>query len=54
MSFATIKLGENNIINPNNNSIDVSIADNWFGEWVIDFDLAKVSESLKKNEFLNP
>ncbi|MDJ0898785.1 MAG: hypothetical protein QNJ55_08230, partial [Xenococcus sp. MO_188.B8] len=54
MSFATIKIGENNIINSNDNSINEKVAGNWFGDWVIDFDLTKVPDSLKKDGFLNP
>ncbi len=53
MSFATINIGENKIINSNDNSINESVADNWFGDWVINFDLNKVPDNLKKDEFLN-
>ena len=54
LEFATIKIGENNIINENDNSINESISNNWFGDWVIDFDLTKVPDSLRKDGFLNP
>ncbi|VEP17802.1 hypothetical protein H1P_6450001 [Hyella patelloides LEGE 07179] len=54
LEFATIKIGENNLINENDNSINESVADNWFGDWVIDFDLTKVPDSLIKDGFLNP
>ncbi len=53
LDFATITLGENTIINQNDSSINDSVADNWFGNWVIDFDLTKVPDSLKKDGFLN-
>ncbi|MEO1373067.1 MAG: neuraminidase-like domain-containing protein [Cyanobacteria bacterium J06635_10] len=55
MSFDTITIGGNNIINENDNSINQSVANNWFGDWVINFDLTKkVPDGLKKEGFLNP
>lgn len=54
LDFATITLGENKIINENDNSINNRVANNWFGDWVIDFDLNNVPESLKNDELLNP
>ena len=54
LDFATITLGENPIINQNDNSINDSVADNWFGDWVINFDLTNVPGNLKKDGFLNP
>ena len=49
-SFTTINIGENQIVD----SINDSVADNWFGDWVIDFDLSKVPEHLKQDGFFNP
>ncbi|MDJ0796432.1 MAG: neuraminidase-like domain-containing protein [Calothrix sp. MO_167.B12] len=54
MSFDTITIGGNNIINENDNSINQSVANNWFGDWVINFDLTKVPKNLKKDGSLNP
>ncbi|NEO39248.1 MAG: hypothetical protein F6J90_24090 [Moorea sp. SIOASIH] len=54
LDFATITLGENPIINQNDNSINESVADNWFGDWVMNFDLNKVTDDLKKDGLLNP
>ncbi len=54
ISFDTITIRENNIINENDNSINQSVANNWFGDWVIKFDLNKVPDGLKKDGFLNP
>lgn len=54
LDFATITLGENNLINQNDNSIDDSVTDNWFGNWIINFDLTKVPQTLKKDGLLNP
>ncbi|NEO79936.1 neuraminidase-like domain-containing protein [Moorena sp. SIO4G3] len=54
LDFATITLGENPIINQNDNSINDSVADNWFGDWVMNFDLTNVPGNLKKDGLLNP
>ena len=52
LEFATMKIGEDNIIN--DKLINERVADNWFGDWVIDFDLTKVPDDLKKDGLLNP
>jgi len=52
LEFATIKIEENKIVDEN--SIDETVANNWFGDWAIDFDLTKVPNHLKKDGFLNP
>ncbi len=51
MSFVTINIGGNNI--KLNDEINASVADNWFGDWVINFDLTNVPGNLKKDGFLN-
>ncbi len=52
LKFATIKIEENEIVDEN--SIDETVAKNWFGDWAIDFDLNEVPNHLKKDGFLNP
>ena len=54
MSFDTITIGNKNIMNENDNSINQSVANNGSGDWVIHFDLNKVPKNLKKDTFLNP
>ena len=51
MSFVTINIGENNI--KLNDEINESIANNWLRDWIINFDLNQVPDSLKKDGFLN-
>ncbi|NBD17080.1 MAG: hypothetical protein GVY04_13340 [Cyanobacteria bacterium] len=52
LKFATIKIEENKIVDEN--SINETVAKNWFGDWAIDFDLTKVPNHLKKDGFLDP
>ena len=54
LEFATIQVEGTNLMDEDSNSINNQVAGDWFGGWVIDFDLTKVPDSLREDGHLNP